>query len=204
MGMATGLLSFSTFYSRNPISTPKPYPHTPQATGAFRIYSLWCGMVGSAKSKTWKVTAKVGSGLPTAANAATTAAAAPGGGPTGTAIGAPAQHDGPAAANLSGDREACAGAASAAPTLAVLTAAPPAATPRHRPSVLHFCGGLGRPYLLEAACCLYFCAASAYALGAWGGGVGGGRGASSWALLAYCAAMAMAFAGLSLGGCMAK
>ena len=28
-------------------------------TGAFRIYAMWCGMMGSKKSKTWKVTAKV-------------------------------------------------------------------------------------------------------------------------------------------------
>lgn len=49
----------------------------------------------------------------------------------------------------------------------------------------------GRPYLVEAACFLFFGAMAAYA----------GMGAM-WVLTGYCGIMAVAFAVLSLGGAM--
>ena len=63
---------------------------------------------------------------------------------------------------------------------------------------------LKRPYLLEGFCFLYFSVASVFASG-WGAAWGGGAHvAPSWPLTAYCASMALAFAGLSLGGCFAR
>ena len=139
------------------------------------------------------MTAKVGGGAATGVqelkSAAAAAAAAPtpllpssaamdceGGGlspPSGAAVIAAASDGAP----LAEAGKALPGTAAAATATAA---------PRRRPRSCR------RPYLVEAACCLYFCGMAAYA------GQGG-----QWTLTGYCSAMAVAFATLSLGGSFA-